>query len=71
MALTKQRTPEQWAEILDEVQQRSKRRKRRKRAEDLRKRDKLNRERHREARRRIVRELKRLNDIVRRGLYRL
>jgi hypothetical protein len=69
MPLTKQRSAEQWAKLIQEVRERSARRRKHIHARLRKQRDKLERKRHREARRALLEKLKRLNQIVRSGRY--
>jgi hypothetical protein len=69
LPLTKQRSPEQWARVLEEVQGRSERRKQRQKIALLLQRDKLKSQRHKESRRLLVRKIKRLNETVKNGRF--
>jgi hypothetical protein len=73
MPLTKQRSPEQWAALIEEVKQRSAKRKRETRTKAKQQRDavieKAIRKSRREARRLLLKKLKWLNETVRSGRY--
>jgi hypothetical protein len=73
MPLTKKRSPEQWAALIEEVKQRSAKRKRETRIKAKQQRDALievaMRKSRRESRRRLLKKLKWLNETVRSGRY--
>ena len=63
------RSPERWAELVEEVKRRSASRPERKRTAKLKERERRENEAHREARRRIRERLRWLNDTVKSGRY--
>ncbi len=73
MPLTKQRSSEQWAALIEEVKQRSAKRKRGRRIKAKKQRDALieaaMRKSRRESRRLLLKKLKWLNETVRSGRY--